>query len=713
MTRRILVHHLIAVLPCINKHSDKQRDMDKKLYLAIIFILFTLTVFSQTDSLDVRNLSKEEILNLTNDQLIALPLEDLVYLAGKLGVDIDDLLNQKTTVGSKKAQTPREAPGIISVISRDEIIKSGARDLIDVLQLVPGISFGYDLDGVIGLSMRGNWGLEGKILVMIDGQEINEGMYATVNFGDHFSPEQIQKIEIIRGPGSSLYGGYAELGVINIITRSASDINGIDLYAKLGTMEHALGRMNFGLQAGQKIGKTEVSVLGNYESGNRSDLTYNNFDTGVYSPKDKYFKFETENINVGIKNRGLSARFIGDNYSTHVLGYSANTTNNFTGIFTDINYKFNLFKNFELTPRVAYRRQLPYRFDDSVEFYKRAFNRLTGSLNMTYDLKKKFTLTGGFEYYHDIAVDEDKDTSRATTFYNGSDKVTFSNYALYLQAILKLGNFNIIAGGRVDDHSQGGTSFSPRLGVTAILNNFHFKLLYSKAFRAPSVENINLNQQIKPENTRVIEFETGYKITSNMFITANIFDITIKHPIIYVYNPETEYENYLNYDSTGTRGLELQYNIVYSKFSANLSYSYYNCTGKNSVDPYKVYSPEGDLKKNILQGMPAHKFTLSSIVNLTEKLSLSPTIVLWGTRYGFINTDTVQQKIDPTVTINLFLNKKDLFTKGLSVGVGIYNITNSNMLYIQPYGTRENVEKPYPGTSREYLVKVDYNFGKK
>ena len=687
--------------------------MNKILYIAIFFVLTTFTGYSQTDSLNVRSLSRDEILNLTNDQLISLPLEDLVYLAGKLGVNIDDLLNQKTTVGSKNSLTPRESPGIISVITRDEIIKSGARDLIDVLELVPGISFGYDLDGIIGLSMRGNWGLEGKILVMIDGQEINEGMYGTINFGNHFSPDQIQKIEIIRGPGSSLYGGYAELGVINIVTRSADDINGIDAYAKFGTMEHNIGHMNFGLQTGQKIGKTEVSILGNYESGNRSDKKFTDFDSTVYSPKDNYLKFESENLNVGIKNRGLSARFIADNYSTHVFGYQPNTTNSFSGIFSYINYKFNLFKNIEITPRIAYRWQMPYHFNDSASFYKRAFNRISGSLNINYELKKRLNLTGGFEYYHDIANDKDKDTLRTKPFYNGKDQVTFSNYAAYLQGILKLGNFNIIAGGRIDNHSEGGTSFSPRLGVTTILNNFHFKLLYSKAFRTPSVENINLNQQIKPENTQVIEFETGYKITSNMFLTANIFDITIKHPIIYIYNPETGDENYLNYDSTGSRGLELQYSIVYSGFSANLSYSYYNSRGKNTVDPYKVYSPEGNLKSNILQGMPAHKFTLSGSYNFTENLSLSPSIVLWGSRYGFINNDTVQQKVGPMATINLFLYKKNIFTQGLSIGIGIYNITNSDMSYIQPYGTSENVEKPYPGTSREYLVKVDYNFGRK
>ncbi len=62
--------------------------------------------------------------------------------------------------------------------------------------------------------------------MMIDGQEINENLYGSVVFGGHYDVSQIQRIEIIRGPGSSIYGGCAELGVIHIITKSATDYHG-------------------------------------------------------------------------------------------------------------------------------------------------------------------------------------------------------------------------------------------------------------------------------------------------------------------------------------------------------------------------------------------------------------------------------------------------------------------------------------------------------
>ena len=73
----------------------------------------------------------------------------------------------------------------------------------------------------------------------------------------------------------------------------------------------------------------------------------------------------------------------------------------------------------------------------------------------------------------------------------------------------------------------------PRIGLTRVINRFHAKLLYSEAYKTPVIENINLNREIKPERTKVIELEAGYQLSSIMLLTANFYDITIKKPIIY------------------------------------------------------------------------------------------------------------------------------------------------------------------------------------
>ena len=122
-------------------------------------------------------------------------------------------MNLDIHVTSRSTIPMRQAPGIVSLVTADEITNSGARDLIDVLRLVPGFWFGVDVQGVVGLGFRGNWGHEGKIQLIVDGLEINEHHYSSYWFGSHFPVESIKNIEILRGPGSVMYGGYAALAV--------------------------------------------------------------------------------------------------------------------------------------------------------------------------------------------------------------------------------------------------------------------------------------------------------------------------------------------------------------------------------------------------------------------------------------------------------------------------------------------------------------------
>ena len=110
--------------------------------------------------------------------------EDVSYLElpdnPYLGLNIDELFQVKVEVGTIKAVNQREVPSIVSVITKEEIINSGAKDLLDVLTLfVPGVNFGTDVEGVVGIGIRGFWSHEGKVLLMIDGQECNEDMFGT------------------------------------------------------------------------------------------------------------------------------------------------------------------------------------------------------------------------------------------------------------------------------------------------------------------------------------------------------------------------------------------------------------------------------------------------------------------------------------------------------------------------------------------------------
>ena len=189
---------------------------------------------------------------------------------GQWDIDYDDLslealLELKLTVASaseNKATSLRETPGIVSLITAQDIRDSGARDLMDLLRLVPGFFFSFDTLGLVGSGLRGNWSQEGKILLIIDGVDQNELLYTTLQYGHHYPIHDIKQIEIIRGPGSAIYGGYAEMAVINITTRTGSDLRGGKVTTNYGRLGSHDARTNIGVSYGDEHGDLRYSLSG-------------------------------------------------------------------------------------------------------------------------------------------------------------------------------------------------------------------------------------------------------------------------------------------------------------------------------------------------------------------------------------------------------------------------------------------------------------------
>jgi iron complex outermembrane receptor protein len=145
---------------------------------------------------------------------------------GKLQqLSLEELLNVKVTVASRTETTVLEAPSVVTVYTAEDLRRMGARDLRDVLRQVPGFEvgvraqLGYPEIGVRGILTDNSE----KVRILIDGVAVNENLEGsgTILFGDMVL-DNVQQIEIIRGPGSALYGTNAFVGVISIITKDAA-----------------------------------------------------------------------------------------------------------------------------------------------------------------------------------------------------------------------------------------------------------------------------------------------------------------------------------------------------------------------------------------------------------------------------------------------------------------------------------------------------------
>jgi outer membrane receptor for ferrienterochelin and colicins len=142
---------------------------------------------------------------------------------------------------SKYTQKTTEAPATVTIIGADEVKKNGYRTLSDILAAAPGFYTTYDRNysylGVRGFNLGDFYTRNSRVLVMVDGHRINNSLTDGAAIGTDFifDPDLIDRVEIIRGPGSSLYGNNAFLGVINVITRRGRDMAGNGVISKHST----------------------------------------------------------------------------------------------------------------------------------------------------------------------------------------------------------------------------------------------------------------------------------------------------------------------------------------------------------------------------------------------------------------------------------------------------------------------------------------------
>jgi iron complex outermembrane receptor protein len=168
-------------------------------------------------------------------------------------LSLDELMNVEITSVSKKAEPLSGAAAAVYVLTGEEIRRSGATTLPDALRLVPGMFVHNITAGAYGVTTR-DWPVRyaGRLLVLIDGRTIYTPLFAGVIWEQHdLIFDDIDRIEVIRGPGATLWGANAVDGVINIITKSAKDTQGGLVSVGGGTEEKRFGQVRYGGKAGE------------------------------------------------------------------------------------------------------------------------------------------------------------------------------------------------------------------------------------------------------------------------------------------------------------------------------------------------------------------------------------------------------------------------------------------------------------------------------
>jgi iron complex outermembrane receptor protein len=181
---------------------------------------------------------------------------------------LEDLMNVKVTSVSKKEQTTSRAAAAVFVISSEDIRRSGALNIPELLRMVPGVDVAQIDASSWAISVRGfNGQYSDKLLVLIDGRTVYTPIFTGVFWNSQNVPlDTIERIEVIRGPGAAIWGSNAVNGVINIITRKASDTQGGHVDAGIGSISTGPESIRYGGRA-RGIGDYRVYLEGfHYDS---------------------------------------------------------------------------------------------------------------------------------------------------------------------------------------------------------------------------------------------------------------------------------------------------------------------------------------------------------------------------------------------------------------------------------------------------------------
>jgi outer membrane cobalamin receptor len=615
--------------------------------------------------------------------------------------DLLALLNTPITVASKKALTTRESPSVVSLITREEIQASGARDLIDVLRLVPGFDVNYDVQGVTGPALRGLWGYEGKILLLWDGVALNETLYGTTQLGQHYPVDQIKRVEIIRGPGSAMYGGYAELAVIQVTTLGPEDLpEKVGAGLAYGRGKDATYRQAGNLLAGFSGDGYKVTFGAYAGSGKRSDGNYTDPQGTTFNLKDNS-KIRPLFANLGLTAGDFSFRAIVDQYFMEQrdnLPPAATPTPTgirFGSTNVEVKYAWKVSKDLVITPFLIWRDQKPWWVsDDSAGTFTIATTRTRFGVGLGWDLNASVNLAAGLETLKDKA----ESVPPTGPFLNGTQSVDYTSKAAYAQLAYQ-GPVNITVGARWEDHSEVGSAFVPRLALTKTFGKWHLKVLYANAFRTPAIQNINQAADplvgVESEKTRTAEVEAGVQFGANL-VTLNVFDTLIKKPLVYTAS------TYFNGTQVGSRGVEAEWKTRQTWGFLTGNVTWFKAAG-NEVPQWSVPGQDSQLL-----GSSSTKATFAGGIKLPGGFTLGPSLLWFSERYGYVAQPGVGGLTLEKLPADFLVNLNLAWVQGaFRADLGVFDGGDRRRPFVQAY---DGGHGPLPGTGREIQAKLRYGF---
>jgi outer membrane receptor for ferrienterochelin and colicins len=635
-----------------------------------------------------------------------------------MDMSLEQLKSVQVSSASMFLQSEREAPSSVTVITAAQIRQFGYRTLADILRSVRGFNVTYDRNytyvSTRGFTRIGDY--NDQILLLINGFRMNDNVYESAQLGTEFPLDisLIQRIEIVRGPSSSLYGTSAFLGIINVITKRPQDAPGMELSAAAGDLGSYWARTTIG---GAYHGVQGLVSGTLYDSAGASRLFFPAFD----APETNY----------GIArdaDRDSSQSFMGSlqfqNFTLEALGSSRDKgipTASFGQVFNDnrsqttdstahldLQYSRTVFHDTELATSVYFDRALYHgiyvyppvdgQTTDVLNEDSSRGDRIGANARVSRTLRQHHKATAGVEFQDNLRQDQ--------TNYNLNpfqpvldDRRSSNQWALYAQDEFTIRKGLILnAGLRHDQYYSFGGATDPRLAlIYSPRTQSTFKLIYGQAFRAPNAYELYYGDQVssepnlhlRPETIHTEELIWEQGLGGNFRLSIGGFGNQFNNLIEQQTDSRSGLIVFRNSQRVNSRGMELEFG---GKLPAGVE-------GRAS---YTFQRTEDPLTGRQLSGLPAHLVKANLVYPIVHRsLRFGIEMQFSGSR----NTLDGEQ-VGRYAVSNVTLSTRE-FARGSRISASIYNIFNSP--YSDTVGA-EIVESTVRQNGRDFRIQILHTF---
>jgi len=627
--------------------------------------------------------------------------------AGPSVADENILFGQIPSVygASKYDQSVDEAPASVTIVTAAEIRRYGYRTLADILRSVRGMYITYDRNyayvGVRGFSRPTDY--NSRVLITLDGHRTNENIYHMAMVGTEglIDVDLIDRVEVIRGPSSSIYGTSAFFAVVNVITKRGRDYKGVELATEYGSQNTRAVSITTGQR--HPDGLEYLVSARSYASDGNKRLYFPEFDApatnnGIAEDLDND-RARNAFLKASRGNFTLTAALVNRQKDVPTASYdsvfniSAQSTVDQQG-FLALAYDRDVGANTRFNLRLSFDS---YRYDGT---YANAVspggllamdygygNWITAESQLTTRLGMSHRFLLGVEYQGNRRQDQASWEVNPYLLYFRDDRNS-NRWAVYAQDEWRLATQTLLnVGARFDHYSEWGGASNPRMALIHKLDPVTTaKLMYGRAFRAPSPYELYYTPSpwLVPETISTLELAVERNLNRNLRLIGSLYHYEVRDLI----NQQPDY-SYRNTGDAKANGLEVG---LEGKLMGRLE-------GRTSYTTQRV---EDVATGNRLSNSPQHLAKMAMHYPFWRERLIA------GMELHYMSQ---RETLSGSKTDNVLLGNLTLLSRGwipgMEFSLAVYNLGDTD--YADPGGI-EHVMDTIPQDGRHWRIKLRYEF---